>query len=238
MAPLSQHLPGVTHEARKEDVQLGTTPRGTHTQAKPDSFSGDSVASASGSGSSSHDHATASGSMFRIDGSWRVMPSQQYIDHQAHQDSFHICGDASGNPTTITEDRPPTNASPPRGQPRHVEKPLVPSQSEFQHRVASLKCTDLAKVIQFYGGSSPESRLLVLEYVEQCRRNGRNPIQVVRKDGQKRGVDRVLCGECDQTFISVQKAAEHITSFHWRLSIWSCYKKDWCVYRGVVYPPR
>jgi hypothetical protein len=186
---------------------------------------------------SSLDHAPgAASSLFdwNEDGSWslRAAPSQQDTDYQDNPAPglCNSCGDTSAKP----DNRPP--ASPFVGQP--PSGTYVPSLSltpfELEVRISSLNDKDTEKVVNIYGGSTLKNKILVLTRIEQwISKNGRKLIQVVRNNGKKGGVAQVICSECQHSFISIQKVAEHITSFHWHLPIWSCRKAGWCVCRRV-----
>jgi len=87
------------------------------------------------------------------------------------------------------------------------------------------------KMLKSYSGNTEESQSLVSAKLEEDIRN--NPasdlIQIKRKEGTNRrlgGIEIATCRDCgfSGTF---QKVAEHITSVHWGLKLWSCRSNGW-----------
>jgi hypothetical protein len=105
-----------------------------------------------------------------------------------------------------------------------------PSQNElvFCNRLARLN-PDLKVFVKFHGGTSLRNKESVLALIEIWdKEHIRDKLfQVERNDGKKGGIIRVVCGICGKEYPTIQKAAEHITSEHWGLSIWEC--DEWCV---------
>ncbi|KIM30268.1 hypothetical protein M408DRAFT_328312 [Serendipita vermifera MAFF 305830] len=77
-----------------------------------------------------------------------------------------------------------------------------------------------------YSGNTPASQSAVRQYLEEDLKQhpAADLIYIERKPGvhgKRGGIVKAICRECDYegTF---QKAAEHVTSAHWKLSLWSC----------------
>jgi hypothetical protein len=89
----------------------------------------------------------------------------------------------------------------------------------------------MQQMLQSYSGNTEESKSSVLARLEEDLRNhpAADLIQVKRRERTNRrlgGIEIAMCRDCafSGTF---QKVAEHRTSIHWELKLWSCVSEGW-----------
>lgn len=162
-----------------------------------------------------------------------LLPTPELTSGNASREAPDQCDGCTGPPANQQDDdlpRPPPPGQPPF-QKEHVPKPAIEYDVDTNRRIATLD-KDTRTLVKSYGGYPLNNQLRVLEMVEKWQADhGRTLMDVERKDG-KGGVLSVTCNVClaitpdmlpkDAQHKTVQKAAEHIISFHWELSAWSC----------------
>ena len=89
----------------------------------------------------------------------------------------------------------------------------------------------MKKMLKSYSGNTEESRSLVLTKLEEDIRHypASDLIQIKRREGTNKrpgGIDIATCRDCDFSG-TFQKVAEHRTSVHWELKLWSCTSDGW-----------
>jgi hypothetical protein len=146
-------------------------------------------------------------------------PTRQALGNDPAPDSsgthIHLTSASNSQPPTPLENQEQTHSS--------------QDQLDFQTRFAGLD-ENMKAFINFNGGTPLKNKELVLARLEEWNAEKRGQlIQVERKGEKRRGVVRVICGLCEQECKNIQKAAEHITSTHWKLDIWECDIVPWCV---------
>ncbi|KIM30276.1 hypothetical protein M408DRAFT_22282 [Serendipita vermifera MAFF 305830] len=103
----------------------------------------------------------------------------------------------------------------------------TPSASPLQAPPSGPALPDyMQTIMDNYSGNTPASRSFVQQHLEEDLRQHPTTdlISVKRRQGvhgRRGGVENAICRECDykDTF---QKVAEHVTSTHWGLPLWSC----------------
>lgn len=175
------------------------------------------------------------GSAFR-DGQYHQAVSSDFIElfdynflYDPHfTTGSHLLTSPPGLAVTQFYERPPV--PPPPQQARDFK------EASIEDRINAFG-PDVRKLIKTYGGWPEPNTYKVLEKAEEwLTRQPHVPLFVVhRKENAKGGVDYVTCNVClhgdrpigDSRFRTIQKVAEHITSFHWELSIWNCSVNNW-----------